>query len=292
MTDEEFLKLCKEKNNEGFEPIKDYINKKGKFKLIKGPNNITPLHIAIRFKNNMIVKLLLDNGFNPMTTDNTRKRKTALVEAIITSNIEAILLILNSTFKPLSVKNRYSEFSALADNLDISYENFNIILSKLVAAGLDIDMLDSTKKNILVKNVITNDINKVKACVANGADVNNQYIHIMHYAFMGSNELNIDIIKFLLDNGAHIYNHSENSWEEYNLLEWAHSKDEEEVFELLIREYNALEFLKKDMIQSIIQDKDIKYLKYLWEIPQVHDFIIKNNLDEAFPKSVRDVFIF
>lgn len=291
MTDEEFLKFCGQKNNVGYDALKEHLDNKGKFKLIKGKNNTSPLHIAARNKNNLIIGLLLENGFNPLVVDDTKKRKTAIVDAIEVNNIEGTLLILDKVSKPLGVKGRYSEYSALIDGTLISDTDFEQILKILLDKGFNTDILDSTKQNILTRAVIQDNLNKVKICVQCGIDINNKYIHTLNHAFL-TPKRNIEIIKFLLENGANIYQESENSWESYNALEWAHSIDSEELFELLLVKYDALKYLTDDMLTDIIKYKEIKYLKHLWEIQLVHDFIIKNNLEDAFPSNIKDVFIF
>ena len=128
-----------------------------------------------------------------------------------------------------------------------------------------------------------------------GLDINNSNRLPLKYALFRKppdNAENNDIIKFLISKNAKIVIKSENSWSTFNALHVAHIRDNLVIFAFLIEEFNALDTLDDETLDEIINHKEIEFLKFLWKIPRVHDFILKNNLEKAFPDTVRNVFIF
>lgn len=295
MTSEEFLAACKLKNDKGFSDVETFIKNKGKFKIIKDPKGASPLHLAVRERNIKIVQLLIDNGMNPLIKDKTQLEKTPVADAIIKGYVDVVMILLNSRFiKPLKTKKRFNEFSALG-NSSLSLDDYKTILQKLLDVGLDAEELDNKDETILLKAIKDNDIGRLNVCLDLGLDINNSNRLPLKFALFkkpGDNAGNNDIIKFLLSKNAKIVIKSEDSWSTFNALHTAHIRDNIEIFAFLIEEFNALDTLDDETLDDIINHKEIEFLKYLWKIPRVHDFILKNNLEKAFPDIVRNVFIF
>jgi len=292
METEEFLKLCRMKNDTGYDKINDFIKNKGVFKSIKGVSDTTPLHLAARAGNKKIVQLLIDNDMNPMVRDKTKLGKTPLVDAIDKGFIDIALIMLNSKIiKPLKTKKRYSETTALSRNTTIPLKDYEYIVNKLNVLGFDLNMLDAFSSTLLHDAIKSDDKDKIDICLKNGCNINNPERLPLKFALYLDKTHN-DLIKYLLEKGASIEIKTEESWSGFNALHTAHYKDNLEIFVHLIKNYNALATIGADTLNEIISFKEIEFLKHLWEIPQVHDFILKNNLEEAFPDTVKDIFIF
>jgi hypothetical protein len=291
MTPEEFLKLCRQKNDKGFEAIKDYIDNKGKFKTIKGPSDTSPLHLAARSGSAKVVQLLVDQGMNPMVRDKTKLGKTPIVDAIEKGFVQIALTLLNSPkLKPLKVKKRYNETSALGKNGDISIGNYKKILSAIIKAGIDVEMLDDQAHTSLSRAVRNKQIDRIKVCLDLGLDPNGKRTPL-GLALHNEGE-DVETVRLLLDNGAKLVIKSDDEWDGFNALHAAHYYDDPESFGVMIKEYNALETIDDKTLDEIIAHKEIEYLKHLWEIPKVHNFIIQHNLEDAFPAEVREMFVF
>ncbi len=292
METEEFLKLCRMKNDTGYDKINDFIKNKGVFKSIKGASDTTPLHLAARAGNKKIVQLLIDNDMNPMVRDKTKLGKTPIVDAIDKGFIDIALIMLNSKIiKPLKTKKRYSETTALSRNTTIPLKDYEYIVNKLNVLGFDLNMLDAFSSTLLHDAIKSDDKDKIDICLKNGCNINNPERLPLKFALYLDKTHN-DLIKYLLEKGASIEIKTEESWSGFNALHTAHYKDNLEIFVHLIKNYNALATIGADTLNEIISFKEIEFLKHLWEIPQVHDFILKNNLEEAFPDTVKDIFIF
>ena len=293
MNEQEFLLLCKLKNNEGLNDIKDYIISKGKWKNFRNSNGEHPLHIAVKANNNEVVDYLISLNINPFIKDNTKLEKTPIIIAIEKGYVDIIFTLLSSkNIKPFKTKFRYSEFSALSKTKKINNTEFKSILIKLIDIGLDINILDNTKNTILTKTIENNDIERVKIILTTGINLNNEENLPLHTAFF-QKEQNNNIIKLLLTAGATIYIKSTEEWNNgYSALDDAHTRHNVEIFELLIVKYNALDNISDELLEGIINFKEIEFLKFLWKLPKVKDFITDNNLEEAFPEEIRNVFIF
>lgn len=292
LTNEEFLKLCKQKNDKGYDQIKEYIDNKGKFKTIKGPSDTTPLHLAARSGSTKLVQLFVDNGMNPLVRDKTKLGKTPIVDAIEKGFIEITMILLNSPkLKPLKAKKRYNETTALAGNDKLSLSDYKKILKTIISVGIDVDLLDNQSHTALTRAVYNNQKDRVKVCIDLGLDVNSER-NPLGLALHNDDD-RTDIVRLLLDNGAKLVNDGAEDWDDgFNALHAAHYYSDPDAFGILIKEYNALETIDDETLDDIISHREIEYLQYLWEIPKVHDFIIKHNLEEAFPKEVREMFVF
>ena len=291
MTSEDFLKLCRQKNDRGFEDIKNYIDNKGKFKTIKGTLNTSPLHLAVRSDSIKVVQLLIDQGMNPMVRDKTKLGKTPIVDAIERGFVDIALILLKSTkLKPLKVKKRYNETSALGMNSKISINDYKKILSTIIEVGFDVELLDNQNHTVLTRAIKNKQIDRVKVALELGLNPNGER-NALSVAF-NNDGYDLETIRLLLDNGAKLVIDSNNNWESFNALHAAHYYNDSEAFGLMIKEYNALETIDEETLDEIISYKEIEFLQYLWEIPKVHDFILKNNLEEAFPKEIRELFVF
>ena len=292
MEDKEFISLCRQKDDKGFDLIKEFIDNKGSFKKMKDVKGASSLHIAVRSNNLKIIKLLLDNGLSPMIKDETKQTKNPIIVGIETGNIDAVLLLLgDKKIKAPRTKNRYSEFSALGLNTTLSNNEFETILKTLVKNGFNINLPDSDKKTVLLKSIEQQNLSRVKICLKY-ADVNETTRIPLRFA-ISRHEENNDIIKSIIGAGANLVIKSKTEWGDgFNALEEAHMFSNIEIFGYLINEFNALDTLEEDTLEDIISHKEIEYLKFLWEIPKVHDYIIKHNLEEAFPKEIQDIFIF
>lgn len=289
ITPELFLKLCKQKNDKGFEEVKSFIESGGKFKLIKDKSDISPLHLAVKSNSIKIVKLLLDNGMNPMIRDKTNLEKTPIVDALDRDLVDITLLLLQAkNFKPLKAKNRYNETTALG-NSTISISDYKKIVEEFVKVGIDFELTDFQNQTLLTKAIKNRQIDRIKICLNYGLNPNNNDINALSIAFYNDIK-DIKIVKLLLDNGAKLV--IDNGINSFNALHASHIYDDPESFGLLINEYNALETIDDETLQHIIEYKEISFLKYLWEIPKVQNFILQHNLEEAFPKEARDVFVF
>lgn len=287
MTDKEFLALCRQKNDKGYDKVKAYIDSNKHFKKIKGVSGASPLHVATRSNNVKIVQLLLDKGMNPMIKDETKLTKNPIIVGIEAGSIESVMILLKSPkIKAPRTKGRYSEFSALGLNKSLSDSIVLEIAEALIKNGFDIDLLDNKRRTLLTVAIGNNDLNSVKIALKAGCDINNNQRIPLSFAFYQENQNN-DIIKYLLANGADITDNNE-----FNALHDAHIRDNVEIFGILIKEYDALDSLDDEILDEIINYKEIDFLKFLWKIPKVHDYIIQNNLEEAFPKEVQDIFIF
>jgi len=291
MTNKEFLGLCRQKNDKGFNKIKEYIDNKGKFKTIRGPFGASPLHLAVRSNSIKLVQLFIDNGINPMIRDKTKLAKTPIVDAIDKGFVKIAMILLKSPkLKPLKIKKRYNETSALGSNENISLSDYTMLLKEIIKVGFDTELLDNQGHTALTRAVQNKQIDRIKVCLDLGLNPNGDR-NALGLALHNDGD-DTKTIRLLIDNGADIVIKSDDDWGGFNALHAAHYYNDIKAFELLIKEYNALETLDDETLDEIITHKEIKYLTFLWEIPKVHDFIIKNNLEEAFPKEVQDIFIF
>ena len=292
MTPEEFLQLCKQKNNIGFDQLNDYIKNKGVFKSISDELGLTPLHIAVKAKNDKIVKLLIDNGMNPMTKDKTQLSKTPLVIAIQSGFLEIALMLLNSKrFKPISTKKRFNEYTALGKNTSYTIMEYKTLLKTLIESGLDAEPLDDQGLNIITRAIQNNNIEQIKVCVSLGININNPERLPLKFALY-KEPANNEIIKLLINNGAKISIKGNDTWEQFNALHTAHYRDNFEIFEFLILNYNSHETIDEELLKEIIAHKEVKFLKLIWNIPLVHDYIIQHKLYNALPSNIQDIFIF
>lgn len=291
MTPEEFLSACRQKNDKGYDAIKEFIDNKGKFKMIKGPSDTSPLHLAARAGNIKIVQLLIDNDMNPLVRDKTKLGKTPIVDAIEKGLTDVALVMLASKkLKPLKTKKRYNEYTALGKS-SVSDNDYKKLLDALLKVGLDAEELDDQGLTLMTRAIQNNEMNRLKICVKSGLNINNTERLPLKYALYRE-PTNNDIVKYLLENKAVIEIKTADEWSGFNALHTAHYRDNVEIFGLLIEKYNALETLDDETLEDIISHKEIPFLRYLWEIPKVEKFIIDNGLEDAFPQTVRDVFIF
>lgn len=292
MTPEDFLKLCKLKNDGGYDQIKEYIDKKGSFKTIKGPSGITPLHVAVRAQNIKIIKLLIEKGMNPSTRDETKLAKTSIIDAIERGLVEITLMLLSAPgFKPLKTKKRYNEFTALGKNETISLNDYKTITSKMIEIGLDAEALDSESLNLLLNAIKTENIERLNICINLKLDINNPERLPLKYALYKESPNNI-IIKKLIDSGALLTYQGDTEWNTFNALHTSHYRDNIEIFEYLITHYNAQDTLTEETLQEIIGHKETEFLKFLWNIPMVHDYITQHKLYNALPHEIQEIFIF
>lgn len=291
ITPEEFLKLCRQKNDKGYETILNYINNKGKFKSIKGPSDTSPLHLAVRSGSIKTVQLLIDHGMNPMVRDKTKLGKTPIVDAIEKGFIDiAIILLSSPKLKPLRAKKRYNETSALGKNSEISLSNYKKLLKTIIAVGIDVELYDDQAHTALSRAIQNKQLDRIKICLDLGFNPNASR-NPLGLALNNEGE-DIDTVRLLLDNGAELVIKSDDEWGGFNALHAAHYYSDSKSFGIMVKEYNALDTLDDETLDEIVSHQEIDYLQYLWHIPKVHDYIIKHNLEEAFPQSARDMFLF
>lgn len=292
MTPEDFLKLCRQKNDKGFDEIKKYIDNKGKFKTIKGPSDTSPLHLAARSGSTKLVQLFVDNGMNPMVRDKTKLGKTPIVDAIEKGFIEISLILLKSpNLKPLKTKKRYGEASALGKNAEISLTNYKKVLKAIIDAGIDVEELDDQEHTPLSRAIRNKQIDRVKVCLELGLNPNGKRLPL-GVALHNEGE-DVETVRLLMKYGAKLVIPSDNDWDSgFNALHAAHYYHDPESFGVLVKEFGALDTIDDETLDDILSHKEIEFIKYLWDIPKVHDYIIKHNLEEAFPESVKDVFLF
>lgn len=293
MTETDFLKACKTKNNKFFNEISEYISSGSKFKLIRDSNGCSSLHLAIRNNNNKIAELLLKNGINPSIKDKTKKTKTAMIDAIEVGNIEGLVLCLQYVKKLPKIDGLYNVYTALGTNKKLSIQEFKKIMKILINVGYDPNKLDVTNHTILTKSIHQNNLDRVKTCLE-FKEINLNNIERLPLRFAINKEnINLDIIRALLKNGAKQNISASSDWtSDFNALVEANMVDNIDIFKMLIEEFDALSLITDNLIDEIIEHKEIEYLKYLWEIPRVHKFIIKHDLVDAFPNDIRELFIF
>lgn len=297
MIDEsDFLKFCRKKNDSGFDEIKEYVDQKKPNSLrVWYTNGTTPIHEAVKSNSIKIVKLLIEKGMNPMLRNKTVGAKTPLVLAIEKGFIEIAELILNSDkVKPLKSK-RFSEFTALGRNSDISILDFGKIAKLLVKNGFDINLLDESDQTLVTYCIMKGNLDRIQSALNAGANINNPNRLPLRYALHRS-EFEIkninEIVKLLLKNGAElVYDYGGT---QFKAFEEIIIRENFEIYNHIIDNYNGEEFIVNDddILQLLFEEKNIEFFKPLWHIPKIQKFIIDSGMTKALPQEVQDVFIF
>lgn len=131
----------------------------------KNYDGITPLFLAVENGNVEMVKLLLDNGANASTLDDTKRTVLMSMDSDATPQLVEILLRAGADM------NGRDEDGATV--LLHTIESINVeVLDALIKSGADINRSDQDGETALMKAADDNDLEKVEALVLAGAKVN------------------------------------------------------------------------------------------------------------------------
>lgn len=116
-----------------------------------------------------IIRLLLSFGANPNVKD---KNDTPLTKAVLFNDVESVKMLLEYGADPNIIANRgITAIHYTVNHVGEDVSKHNEIFDMLIKAGADINHQDNLGNTTLIFASMVGDIDRVKALLANGADV-------------------------------------------------------------------------------------------------------------------------